>query len=97
MRNSNLWHSTGQPGRSPVPLQSPKYTKPTKTDDPRDASRDTWYLVSLAPSVEDCAAQGSDSTPTKSGTSGNIAEPTPSHPLPPPSLEQESSSNTMDS
>ncbi|CAM4548082.1 unnamed protein product [Leuciscus chuanchicus] len=38
---------------SPVPLQSLKYTQPTKTDDPRGESRDTnwrlvppWYLVS---------------------------------------------------
>ncbi len=60
-RSSNLGHSTGQSGRSPVPLQSLKYTKPTKIDDLRDASRDTsgwlvhpWYLVSLAPSAEEC-------------------------------------------
>ncbi len=35
-----------------------------------------WYLVSPAPPAEQCAAQGSDSRPTRSGTSGNIAEPT---------------------
>ncbi len=79
-RSSNIWHSTGQPGRSPVPLEFLKYTKSTKIDDPRDASRDTsghspWYLFSLAPSVEECAAQGPDSTPTWSGTSSNVAEP----------------------
>ncbi len=38
--------------------------------------------VSLASSVEECAAQGSDSTPTWSGTSSNIAETFPSHPHP---------------
>ncbi|KAF4118557.1 hypothetical protein G5714_000608 [Onychostoma macrolepis] len=60
-----------QLGRSSVPLQFPKYTRSTKTEDPKDASRDTsgwlvppWYLVSFAPSVEECVAQGSDSTPT---------------------------------
>ncbi|CAL8343483.1 unnamed protein product [Arctogadus glacialis] len=76
------------------------FLKPTKTDVPRGASRDTsgrlvpsWYLVSFAPSADECVAQGSDFKPMRSGTSGNVAEPPP----PPPSLEQGSSSDTMDS
>ena len=74
-----LWHSTDQPGRSLVLLQSHKYTKPTKTDDQRGAFSDTsgrlappWHPGSFAPSADGCAARGLDSTPTRSGTSDSV-------------------------
>ena len=71
-------HLIDQPGRSLVPLQFLKYTKASKTDNPRGAPRDTsgqlvppWHLVSLAPSADERAAQESDSMPMRSGTSGH--------------------------
>ncbi len=68
---------------SNTPNQPRSMIRETHQETPVGGWYSPWYLFSLAPSVEECAAQGPDSTPTWSGTSGNVAEPyIPSHPPP---------------